>query len=187
MFETDTSINDLFKLIAIYKDDFFYRYYENNIGKFRNGERKGLEWSQKLNNKIYYNDNNILAIYFTKHINTGGSVDLEMVYTANFYLKNNKKISFEDIFITNYQAVLQQKLAQQLRIDFMIDDKQSFTDIGFFTNDIPLATNYLLTNNGIIFFYNVYELAGNSFGKIEIFLEYESLNSILRMKSLLER
>jgi hypothetical protein len=69
----------------------------------------------------------------------------------------------------------------------MIDDKQSFTDIGFFTNDIPLATNYLLTNNGIIFFYNVYELAGNSFGKIEIFLEYESLNSILRMKSLLER
>ncbi len=187
MFETDTSINDLFKLIAIYKDDFFDRYYKNNIGKYTNGERKGLNWSQRLNNKIYFNDKNILSIYFTKYINTGGSVDLEMVYTANFYLPMNKEIGLDDIFTSNYQSILQQQLAQQLRADFMIEEQQSFTDIGFFTNDIPLATNYLLTNNGIIFFYNVYELAGNSFGKIEVFLEYESLSSILKMKNLLSK
>ena len=177
-----TSQSDLFTLLATYKDDFFDTYYENNIGKYSNGTRNGLSWKQKIRTQIYFNDKNILAMLFTKEVNTGGSVQLKINYTVNFDIASGNEINYSTLFVDSYQTLLKQKIEDKLRDDFQVEKEQAFTEIGFLTDDIPLATNYLLTNNGILFIYNVYELAGNDFGKIEIFLSYQELNPLLRKK-----
>jgi hypothetical protein len=182
MLKSKDAQRDLFTLLAIYKDDFFDTYYENNIGKYSNGTRNGLSWQQKIRSRIYLNDKNILSMLFTQKVNTGGSTQLEMNYTANFDTRDGREIRYNTLFTASFQSPLKRLIEQKLRSDFQVEDEQKFTDIGFLTDDIPLASNYLLTNKGVLFIYNVYELAGNDFGKIEVFLSYQELNPLLRKK-----
>ncbi len=180
MLNVDEEKDDLFYLLATYKDNFFDEYVHNNIGKYSGEEVTGLHWTQRLRSHIFFNDEHILSILFTKKVNTGGSIFTEINYSANFDLKTGKEIRLETLFIPGYKEKLKKLLEQKLRSDFQVDPQQSFTDIGFLTNDIPLASNYLLDNNGILFIYNVYALAGNEFGKIEVYLTYDELQSLMK-------
>ncbi len=172
--------NDLFYLLATYKDNFFDKYVNDNSAKYSGKETQGFHWTQTVRSRVFFNDEHKLSMLFTKKVNTGGSISLEMNYSVNFDLNTGKEIRLETLLVPGYEEKLKALLAQKLRHDFQVVPQQSFKDIGFLTNDIPLASNYLLDHEGILFIYNVYVLAGNEFGKIEVFLSYDELRPLLR-------
>jgi hypothetical protein len=57
---------------------------------------------------------------------------------------------------------------------------QSLDNYSFENNKFSLNTNFLITDKGLMFFYNTYEIRSYAEGPMELLLPYASLKGILK-------
>ncbi len=86
----------------------------------------------------------------------------------NFDVQTGRQITLDDIFLAGYAKPLQQIVDSTLRND---------NEYGgcFWGEAIPLNNNFKLTNEGITFFYNTYEIAPYVCGAFETLIFWEDV------------
>lgn len=124
--------------------------------------------------------------YLMLHTNTnwfmGGNHPISMEYYYIYDRKDFKRIKLEDLFKPNFDKKLlviaeaifrkQEKLKP---VDKLTDENGYFFEKGLFI----LNDNFTLTQTGIKFLYNVYEIKPYSFGITELEIPYAELNEIM--------
>lgn len=132
-----------------------------------------LNYDETTNYSVRYNENGLVSIEQATYSYTGGAHGNYASIFANYDVENKKELTLQDV-ITADSATLQKILEAQLRKDYNIPAPKPLTELLF---DPHLATtgNFYLSEKGIGFLYNPYEVAPYVVGQIELFIPYTTL------------
>ncbi len=145
-----------------------------NIEKF-----DSFNWKKRNTMKVMYNQNNILSVEFDKYGYTGGAHGVNITKYKVFNLETGKVLVPQDIFVHELQYKLNHLLDKKLRKMNGIQDNEALRDAGFFIDHVELTDNFYINNDGIGFFYNVYEIASFAAGTTELFCTFRELKEML--------
>jgi len=120
------------------------------------------------------NDGRIFSYGYTRDVYMGGAQGLKTFNYFNFDLKNGHLLEETDIFTDNYQN----SLADLIKKAIIKQNSQVQ-----YSDTIMPNGNFFISDEGITYLFNVYEIAPYYVGQTEIFLPYSDLKAILRKNS----
>ena len=143
-----------------------------------------FNWESLSETKVVHNDNFLLSLQVSRYQFTGGAHGFTSTELRVLDLKNGIRVKLADIFQANYKATLAKIIEQKVRTYFKIADNESLEEGGMLVASIEPTENFYLTDKGIGFIYNPYEIAAYSYGTVEIYMTYEELDKILNNSAL---
>ncbi len=135
-----------------------------------------------LGASVEYNKNNLITLNFSYYINTGGahpnSYSIYYVLDAS----TGKMFRVKDMFVKGFEPKLNKLIEKKYRQFREMSDKDRLDgDKGMlFENHIEFNENMGLLRDGIIFFYNNYEIAAYAVGPSELKFTYKELDEVLK-------
>lgn len=112
----------------------------------------------------------------------GGAHGLYGLSYSNYDVATGRMLSLGDVFSDT--LALDQKMTElfigqkELNANIPLSEQGYFID----NNLLPLTQNFALTPEGVVFYYNVYEIAPYSDGPSYVKVPYEELSDILKFK-----
>lgn len=161
-------------LEPMYKKDEADKEDESNVGAWYS-YYKGVE------SHVQFYTKHLLVYRVDYNEYTGGAHGM---YTSNFLnidLHTLRPIHLEDLFVNDYQEALTDLLWNQLMADNKVATHEALEDMGYAsTGDLGPTENFYLTENGITFYFNVYDITPYAMGPVEITLPYDIMDHLLR-------
>lgn len=115
---------------------------------------------------------------------TGGAHGIYLSSFFNIDLRTLVPIHLADIFVEGYEEQLTDLLWTQLMADNKVDTRQELEEMGYATTgELTPTENFYLGDEGITFYYNVYDIAPYVMGATRITLSYETVRHLLQSNS----
>lgn len=159
--------------------DFFDSYFAATEGIEDISSSASFNWEKTLMMDIRHNENNIVSIKFEKYAFTGGAHGISMTEYAVCDLERNKRLTLKDIFRENTKDEIDNILDAKLRKLNGLKPDENLREAGFFVDKIECSGNFFINNEGIGFFYNVYEIAPYASGTTELFVPFTEVAEYL--------
>lgn len=122
----------------------------------------------------YYNHLLVYRINYNEY--TGGAHGIYMTTYLNLDIRTLQPVRLDDLLIPEYEEQLTDLLWNQLMADNRVATHEELEEMGFAsTGELKPTENFCLGEEGITFYYNVYEIAPYSMGPTAITLPYEML------------
>lgn len=174
--ETISSPKSLLDTIS---SDFFESYFTATEGIEDVSTSASLNWEKNLSMDIRHNENNIVSIKFEKYAYTGGAHGISMTEYAVCDLAKKRKLTLKNIFKENSKTEVDNLLDAKLRALNGLNSEESLREAGFFVDNVEWTDNFFINNQGIGFFYNVYEIAPYASGTTELFIPFSEITPLL--------
>ena len=131
---------------------------------------------------VVYRLKDVASVKLEKVYYTGGANNDWQVVFLNFDMKTGDLLSDEDMFtsVDELTAMVQKKFAARYAERDTTDRFVLFDEID--PDKIPLAANIGLTPEGVVVFYNLYEIAPRSSGQTEIVIPYSEIRPLLKFE-----
>ncbi len=117
---------------------------------------------------------------------SGGAHGGSWVYYNNYDLKKQTKLVLSDVMVKNYQKTLLsvgEKLFRKLK---GLSPGQGLEDEFWFENNkFHFNDNFLFTPEGLIFYYNEYEIACYACGTTELLIPWKEIKTLVQKNGLL--
>jgi len=137
-------------------------------------------------------DKTIYVYGIERYVYMGGAHGLETRNFYNFDLKTGKIITEKDLFKANFDA----ELAKLIKARIVEESKESNEDknaepiadleeTDFWTDSIKSNGNFYITDEGINYVFNPYEIAPYYMGQTEVTLPFSRLKSLLKPNSII--
>jgi hypothetical protein len=139
-----------------------------------------FDWQKKFTAEVLYNDNYILSIRLTKYAYTGGAHGVSIQNNLVFDLRKNAKVYLGDLFYDGFEPRLNALIDKKLRKLNGLNKSEKLKEAGFLIDEIEYNDNYFINNDGIVFYYNVYEIAPYASGPLEIFIPFYEIRGLLK-------
>ncbi len=158
-------------------DAFFndYRMIRNDLPDYT------IPWNLERTIKIIYNSTGTVSIKYYEYSFSGGAHPNYITSLFSYNTKKQRFVSINDIFPDMIQREnlleLAEKKFRQIR---NLGDNEDLAEAGFWfeNNKFGLNNNFAVTKDGIIFFFNSYEIGPYAMGTTEIFITTDELNSV---------
>jgi hypothetical protein len=111
---------------------------------------------------------------------SGGAHPNSNDYYYNWDRKKSKLISLSDILIDNYDDELTNIAEEIFRTNEGLRKNQPLNHYFFDGGVFALNDNFKITNEGISFFYNSYEIKSYIEGPTDLLIPYKSIKKLLR-------
>ncbi len=178
--DTSMIISDRVLFMENVTFNFFDRYHNATDGiEDISSAASFFNWEKIISMEILYNENNILTLKFEKYANTGGAHGIMMTQYAVFNTALEIRLRPDDIFREGYKPQLDNILDTKLRKLNGLKSDEKLKEAGFFLDKVVSTDNFFINNDGIGFFFNVYEIAPYSTGTTMLFIRFEELKSLL--------
>lgn len=129
-------------------------------------------WEAQIDGDVMYQSPEIISIALTSYMNTGGAHGILTIDVLNFDAQTGKQILNTDLF-NNTDEV--SKIAKSYYVNFIKEN-----DITpFEAETFKLPENIGFEKEGVLFFYNVYEVASYASGTIDFTIPYAEISSYL--------
>ena len=112
---------------------------------------------------------NIFSIDYTEYAFTGGAHPNTFVSFKNFNLNSGEEITFDELFSLEKQR-----------------DLTKIAGFWFENNEFSLNDNFLITEKGLVFYYNNYEITAYAFGPTELEIPYTKIKMLIDESSILK-
>jgi len=163
------------------KNTFLLNYFSSNESLYKSmPDAATLNWTLLKFMHILYNDNNILTYYLLNYAYTGGAHGMETIDYSVVSTRTGEEITLADIFITGYEPSLSSLLTRKLKEISGISPDAKLSENGFFIDEVVPNSNFYITDIGIGFLYNHYEIAPYVNGPTDILLPFQDLKDILK-------
>ncbi len=160
--------------------DFFNAYQTTTEGIPNIELLSSFNWQKRFSSEVLYNDNNILSIRMEKYAYTGGAHGVAIQGNLVFDLLKNKRIRLNDLFYDGFEPRLNALIDKKLRKLNGIAKDDNLNDAGFLIDEIEINNNFYINNDGIVFYYNVYEIAPYASGPLEISIPFYEIRGLLK-------
>jgi hypothetical protein len=144
-----------------------------------------LDWEYLKMMHVIFNDADFLTFYVETYAFTGGAHGLQTDEYSVVHTKTGSLLKATDIFIPGYEGGLAVLLTRKLKSVNGLQENQKLSDNGWFTDEIRPNENFYLTDEGIGFHYNPYEIAPYSNGTTDIFLTFGEVDQFLNKNSVI--
>ena len=153
---------------------------EDNVGAWYS-YYKGIE------GRVQYYRKDLLVYRMDFNEYTGGAHGIYMSSFLNMDLKTLTPIRLADLFVPDYELSLTDLLWNQLMADNNVATHEELEDMGYTsTGDLTPTENFYLSEEGITFYYNVYEIAPYVMGPVKITLPFDAVRHLLSDSKLIE-
>lgn len=135
-----------------------------------------------VNSSVIFNKPAALSVSIDFYINTGGAHPNSFVRYFVFNPKTGKQVKLSDLFDSGFEDKLNKLIDKKyreyrnLKPTDRLDGEKGY----LFDNFIKFNDNFILTKEGINFFYNNYEIAAYAVGPTELKFTYKELEEILK-------
>jgi hypothetical protein len=135
-------------------------------------------------NSVNFNNFNLLGFTINIGEYNGGAHEN---YTCSHLLLNaltGEQISEEEIFTDGCLDALSAIIVEALTSKYKLEKSADLEGEGFFNvAQIAPNNNFIICDKGITYTYNDYEIAPHSVGRIDVFLPYDKIRSLVRKDS----
>lgn len=150
-------INSKFEKDAL---DFKNSLQEQAVNAASEAQKNGLQfkpYSGNVDYRVTFNKNEFLSIPITFYSYTGGAHGLTVQESRNINLKTGNEIKLSTIFKigVNYKDIIIEEIKKQVSANPSIYFNDALNKI----NDIPDDQPFYITNDGVVIYYGLYEIA----------------------------
>ncbi|MGE9616751.1 MAG: RsiV family protein [Solitalea-like symbiont of Acarus siro] len=159
------------------------------VATFCNGEplEKKQKWKLIVKEKIVYQNEDIISFQFDSYQLSGNAKTIPITLYINLDKNKSQILSLKNLTRDNDAIDAFNKIGElEFRRKYKIHPNESFTNTQFMffdNNTFRLPENFTFTKNGILFIYNVYEIAPYSSGKVSFTIPYNTISDILNLQS----
>lgn len=161
--------------------------YHNDLTPYYKEEKKKgdiggwYNYEYTLNSRHIAAKDSIIGYEIDLYTYEGGAHGSHTITYLNFNAQTGEQILLEDVFTEGYETLLSDRLLKALLKHTKLNSLEELQNEGFLTatNMYP-SKNFLLTSEGIKFYYNAYEIAPYAMGPTELTLSYEEIKDLLK-------
>lgn len=137
-------------------------------------------YEQELKGSVETYKGMLLTYRTYKNEYSGGPHGMYTTEFTNLNLSTLQPILLDELFVEDYQETLTELLWYQLALDNGVETRDELEEMGYATTgELAPTENFYISEDGITFYYNVYEIAPYSMGPTQITLSYDMLEYIL--------
>ena len=141
-------------------------------------------YEQELKGSIETYKGMLLSYCTYKNEYSGGPHGMYTTEFTNLNLSTLQPILLDELFVEDYQETLTELLWYQLALDNGVETRDELEEMGYATTgELAPTENFYINEEGITFYYNVYEIAPYSMGPTQITLSYDMLEYILNYEN----
>jgi len=157
----------------------FFSDYENNLQDVPN---YSLPWEINNTIVIVYNDRSIVSLQSVVYSFTGGAHGNEVVYFANLNSQSGKRLQLSDLLVPRYKKEIDNIGEKIFRKDKALEAAENLEDAGYWFQDNKFTTNenFGIKTNGLVFYFNSYEIAPYAMGPAELFIPYSEIKNLIK-------
>lgn len=148
-------------------------------------EDYNLSWTLERRVELVFTTPNLVSLHFNEFSFTGGAHPTQIDIFRSFEIPDGNILTLSDLTHDESQLVLLTSLVEEeFRYSYELLEDENLEDAGywFLENDFHLTENFAFTNYGLLFYFNVYEVAPYATGPIAVEIRYQDLESILHLK-----
>ncbi|MDC0956308.1 DUF3298 domain-containing protein [Flavobacteriaceae bacterium] len=153
---------------AIVSFDQEYKYFKDQFSESK------IVWEASFSGEVTYQSAEVISIAITNYIDSGGAHGNSNVTFFNFDSHGNL-LHFKDLFYDK------EALIDIVKTHFYNETKNRNIEY-FFNEDFDLPNNIGFNDEGIMFFYNVYDIASYADGITEFTVPYHTLEALLKTR-----
>ena len=175
--------------VGLYKETYIKDYLKDLEPMYAKDEAEKEDSCSMLGWYSYYKGIESHVQLYKKHLlvyridyneYTGGAHGVYMSTFLNIDLHTLSPVRLDDLFVNDYKEALTDLLWNQLMADNKVTTRQEVEDMGYTsTGNLEPTENFYLSDKGITFYYNIYEIAPYVMGPVEITLPYEIMSHLL--------
>lgn len=157
-----------------------------NYMSFKEETTSEVGWYWTADASEQYRSSKVVVLNMTTEGFTGGAHGFQTVNFYNFSREDAKRLELSDIFNPGFEDELNKLVDAQYRKDKGLSPTANLVTEGdLFENEIKFNNNFAVTKDGILFFYNQYEIAAYAYGQIEVLIRYDQLGDLLKDKNIM--
>lgn len=124
----------------------------------------------------------LIGLRVDQYTFTGGAHGSPYSYFLNFDLKTGQPVSLEQLLKPGVQKAFEKLAEERFRSDNEINAGSGLQEAGydFENNRFALPKVFGIGRNGLIFYYNVYEIGPYAAGPTELLLDYYSIGKFIK-------
>jgi len=155
------------------------------LQEFREGQ-SASDWELTHHINVLTQHQRFISLESNKTGYLGGAHGFQKVQLFNFDNKG-EAIKLSDLFTLGYEGELNAIAEVLFRKQHELPPEKNLEDLGFsFPNgEFQLNDNFAITEKGIRFFFNTYEIAPYAFGTTELMINYTDIQSLIKANGLL--
>lgn len=146
--------------------------------------------SDATKNTIEYVNHSLLSFSVMTDVYKGGAHGVYIQTNTNINLNTLQTIKESDIFVAGYKKplaeIIKQKLLEFAKEAFADYNHSNLKDFFFKFDSISPNDNFLMTEKGLSYVYNVYEIAPYASGMFTVEIPYGELSALLKPDVLTE-
>ncbi len=181
--ENDTSFNSLEEIKS-----FFINRFKNEVeNNYQLYSGRIVDWQNAFITEITYNSNYILSSKSISFSYEGGAHPITFIKRESINLLTGKEIVLSDIFKPGFETLLNKRAENIFKITYGFDPETDLDSLGFtFENGkFKLNENFSISESGLIFQFNQYEIAPYSFGAPTVFIFFDDILDLLKDNSII--
>lgn len=140
-------------------------------------------WTIEVNGEQASATQNTITIILSQYAYTGGAHPNSFQTYLNFNKETGQLIQIED-FVTDKKLLLT-VVEQQFREAYDLTAEQDLTAAGLFENQLVLPQNFAMTKEGLLLFYNTYEIGPYAAGPYTVKIPWTRLEDVLKEDSVI--
>lgn len=144
-------------------------------------KERSTPWTIETKGEVLFQNKNLVAISLDNFSYTGGAHPNSFRILVNFDAKNGKVIKLEDVVtdVEKLKVILEAKFREHhdLSKDANLNEEGFFWDSQF-----SFPANFAVQEDGLLFYYNPYEVAAYVVGSTEVLVPFKAMKDILAKK-----
>ncbi len=142
----------------------------------------GLSYAFESAGRVLFNKGNAVTVEINTYMFTGGAHPNTYNVYFVFDTETGKRLHVQDIFVKGFETKLNKLIEKKYREFRGISDKERLDGENgmLFENHIEYNDNFGLLKDGVVFYYNSYEIAAYAVGPTELNFTYKELGDLLR-------
>ena len=183
-------------LVPLFTNELVTDYRENNeplLEKLDSTNRYSFNNEHNLSGFSLLSDKKIYVYGIERYVYMGGAHGLETRNYYNFDLKTGKTISEKDLFKDSYENeltdLIKKRIIEESKEIKETKDSEpilSLEDTDYWTDSIKPNGNFYISDEGINYVFNPYEIAPYYLGQTEVLLPYDRIKSLLKPNSIIQ-
>lgn len=168
-------------IINEYKQEAILNYRDSNLEEWKEfGQEEewgaSFSWVEGINAKFLKKYNGLQSYSIYRYGFTGGAHGIDSEEAIVFDLKSGKVITADDIFKSGWENTMSQLLSSHLKEAY--EDPEAYEML--FVKEIEPNGNFYVTEVGITYIYDRYEIGPYVVGITKVTVPWDELNEILK-------
>ena len=140
-------------------------------------------WDRSEKIRVTFLNQNVLTLHDEEDGYTGGAHGFSNTNLVSLNLKTAKPFKLDDLLLKGSKKKLLALSEQHFRTLHDLPEQSSLEKEGFDfeKNTFSLSDNFAILKDGLLFYYNSYDIAAYVRGPTELFIPYDKLSGLINM------